>query len=382
MSGCGGILASKQNNNPSEPPQTQASANLNIYAVGDVMCHEPQQKSALKADGEYDFTENYVYVKPIIKQADLAICNVEMTFAGAPYSGYPKFSAPDAVAAALKDVGFKIAVTANNHMFDNGAVGLKRTIEVLNDAGLEVAGSVSDENEKKYVLTEVKGVKIAVIAATYESGVFDSSVAINGISISSGNQSLINSFGYKDLEKDLEKYQAIIKQAHDGGAQIVICYFHTGDEYKREPGEFQKEIAASLAAFGADIIFMSHPHVLEKFEMLKLGNKEVPVYYSLGNFISNQREDIMGQRYSEEGIIAQINLTYDFKSQKIAEIHAGYIPTWVDKYYDNQRYTYIIVPLTEDFEHNPAIQESRHSGQAEKALQDINEVLTSSQTTK
>ncbi|AKL98187.1 CapA family protein [Endomicrobium proavitum] len=367
MSGCGGIFASKN----------IAPADLEIYAVGDIMAHAPQHKSAQTKNGSYDFNENYDYVRQIIAKADVAICNIEFTFAGFPYAGYPRFSAPDEIAKAVKNAGFNVAVTANNHMFDNGIGGLKRTIEVLQNAGFKTAGSVLNVGDKKYTVIEVKGVSVAVIAATYNSSVASGSVTINGLSVSTEAEKLINHFGYENLDNDLKKYKNYIKQAKSDGANIIVCYFHAGEEYKREPNEFQIEIAKKLAEYGADIIFMSHPHVLQKFEILKYKKRNIPVYYSLGNFISNQRAENLGHRYSEDGMIAAVSLTYNFNKKRIDAVRTEYIPTWVDKYYKDSRFIYSIVPLINDWANNPPITFSGHKNQARQAYEDIISILSS-----
>jgi len=373
LSGCGGALISKTTPpvlvpEPTEPKQHVV---LSIYAAGDIMAHAPQQASALQKYGSYDFNENYQYVKPIIEQADIAICNIEMTFAGKPYAGYPRFSAPDEIAAAVKNAGFDIAVTANNHAFDNGAAGVKRTIEVLTSAGFQTTGTFASPDDKKYLLVSVKGVIVAIISATFESGNINGNIAINGIAITKDSAKLINSF----FGQDIKKYEDLISQAKKEGAEIVICYFHWGTEYQTLPEQAQKDIALKLAAAGADIIFGSHPHMIQGFEVLKLKDKQIPVYYSLGNFISNQRKELMGQSLSENGIIAQVNLTFDTENKKIIEISSNYTPTWVDKYFQNGRYVYQIVPLIGDFKNNPPIPASGRQNQAEQALKDIKKII-------
>jgi len=92
--------------------------------------------SGKQADGSYDFTRFYRTMKPTISAADLAIAEMEGTLAGPPYTGFPAFSAPDAIATALSQAGFEVAVTANNHMYDRGLDGLTRTVDVLRTAGL------------------------------------------------------------------------------------------------------------------------------------------------------------------------------------------------------------------------------------------------------
>ena len=127
---------------------------------------------------------------------------------------------------------------------------------------------------------------------------------------------------------------------------------------------------------GADIIFASHPHVLQQAEYLEPegSDRKVPVFYSMGNFISNQRTETLGNRYTEQGLMAQVDLTWSEKDG-ITEIRMGGIPTWVDKYYSEGKQVYEIIPLSEGLEENEALEVSGHLSRAEQALEDANGIL-------
>lgn len=61
-----------------------------IMANGDLLYHDGLYMSALQEDGSYDFTENFTYVKPWLKQADLVLGDFEGTInPDYPLSGYP-----------------------------------------------------------------------------------------------------------------------------------------------------------------------------------------------------------------------------------------------------------------------------------------------------
>lgn len=135
-----------------DPPEVEEAIALSIAAVGDVMVHKPQLAAQYNGEtGTYSFTNNFQYIKEYISAADLALCNVETTFAGGTYSGYPVFNAPDSLATALKEAGFDVALTANNHIMDKGLSGMKRTLEVLREEGLKTAGTQL-EGEKNYTI--------------------------------------------------------------------------------------------------------------------------------------------------------------------------------------------------------------------------------------
>ncbi|MCB6992768.1 CapA family protein [bacterium 210820-DFI.6.37] len=361
---------------PEPPKETQ----LSFLCVGDVMSHSPQTTAQYDAsEGKYNYDNNFKYVKDYIESADLALCNVETTFAGKPYTGFPYFSAPDALATALANAGFDVGITSNNHMADKGLDGILRTKEVLEKKGLATVGSVMEEDEPRYLIQEVKGVKVGIVAYTYETGSGSGSVSINGSVVSDEVAAHINSFNFNTLDEDLDKIKTAIDGAKDAGAEIIIAYYHWGEEYQREANQFQKKLAQKTVDLGADIIFASHPHVLQGAEYLtpsdsQLQDKKVPVFYSMGNFISNQRSETLGNRYTEEGLMAQVSLTYK-EGEGITDLSMSGIPTWVDKYYSGGKQVYEIIPLDEGVNENESLTASGHLSRAKQALEDANGIL-------
>ncbi|MDR1028058.1 MAG: CapA family protein [Clostridiales Family XIII bacterium] len=359
---------------PEESPP--APVEIDIVCVGDIIVHSPQIEAANRGNGNYDFSEYFPYVRPYIESADLAVCNLELTFGGEPYSGYPMFSTPDPLAATLKDVGFDVGITANNHMLDSGPDGIARTIGVASDAGLLVTGSVRDASEKDWLVTEVKGVRIGVVAYTYETP----GRTINGISMSDATRAVINSFGLDTLDADMQEVKRSMDGARADGAEILICVFHWGNEYERQPNDAQRRVAESAAEFGADVIFASHPHVLQPFELITspATGRQTPVFWSMGNFISNQRTETLDTsmaKYTEQGIIARVLLTYDPADRALEGGRASYIPTWVDKYNNGTRNVFTVAPLEAGYESNPDIAASGHADRAGQALAEIHELL-------
>ena len=114
----------------------QGYGHLRLVFAGDLMGHMPLHSAALQPDGSYDYSPCFQYVKDYIQSADVAILNLEVTLAGKPYTGYPCFSAPDAIAEAAHQAGFDVFTTANNHCMDKGSRGLERTLDVLDTFGM------------------------------------------------------------------------------------------------------------------------------------------------------------------------------------------------------------------------------------------------------
>lgn len=364
---------------PAPSPEPELPVSLEIVCVGDIMVHEPQIPSQFdSATGTYDYTNNFQYIKPYIEKADLALGNFEGTFGGAPYKGYPAFSAPDELASALKGAGFDVIITANNHMTDRGHEGVLRTLDVLEEQKLVIAGSRRDSADPRYALTTVEGITIGVVAYTYETSGSGPEVFINGSFIPERTAALLNSFSYNRLDGDMAKIGETMTVARDAGAELVILYLHWGEEYQQTPNQWQRTIAEKAAAeLGADIIFASHPHVLQEMTLIPGKNPEqkVPVFYSMGNFISNQRQETLQNRFTEQGMIARVNLEFMKSTGTITSIGIEATPTWVDRYKRNGKTVYEIIPLDDQMETNPALMESGHLQRARQAREDIHGLL-------
>lgn len=249
---------------------------LHLVFAGDIMTHGPQIRAALRGDGQYDFRPSFSLVKPLIAEADLAVGNLETTFGGKPYSGYPMFSSPEAFGEALRDAGFDVLTTANNHSYDRGRYGVVNTIDVLDSLGIATTGSYRTREERTSrtpLLVTVKGVKLAILAYTYGT---------NGLPIPA--PALVDTISREQIARDLQRADSL-------GADYKIVQIHWGNEYERLPNKRQKDLAQWLTNQGVHAIIGSHPHVVQESTFLKRQDTQGDstfVVYSMGNFISNQ----------------------------------------------------------------------------------------------
>ncbi len=287
-----------------------------ISAVGDLMCHGAQLEDARKSDGNYDFTHMFSLIKPFISKVDLAFGNFETVLAGADkkFTGYPTFNSPDEFAIAIKEAGFDVLTTANNHCLDRGFQGISRTIEVLEKLGFYRTGTFTNEEESNQILIiNVKGIRLAVLAYTFGT---------NGINPPAGKQYCVAYINTPKMKED------IIGAKKLGVDKVIVC-IHWGEEYQRYPNSNQKKIATELFETGADIIFGSHPHVIQPMEVKTVVDengkeKKVFIIYSMGNFISNQRK-----KYTDSGVIVRLRLIKNNKTGETIIDKIDYIPTYV-----------------------------------------------------
>lgn len=254
---------------------------LTIRILGDVMMHSAQIKNAHRGDSEYDFSSYFSLIEDQIKEADIAIANMEFTLAGEPYSGYPCFSAPDTLADYLADCGFDIFLAANNHIFDKGAKGAERTLEIYRrleaEKGIKFIGLAGNEDEltrSNPLIIRSKGIQLALLNATYGT-----------------NLGLGARWPETNYLSARSKMESALSKAKEADADLTMVFPHWGTEYVLRHSASQEETAKWLARNGADMIIGAHPHVIQDFQMLEISDEEsshnVPVAYSLGNAVSN-----------------------------------------------------------------------------------------------
>ena len=174
-----------------------------ILAAGDLMTHLPIVRSGAEGTG-YSFEYIFQHVSPYIASADYAVVNLETTLAGTDgkeYTGYPKFNAPDAIAPSAYHVGFDMMLTANNHCYDYGTPGLLRTLDVIEQAGLDTLGTISSVEETRYTVKDINGIRIGMVNYTYADIIDDRNTpVINDMQVDSKSAGLINTFDYANLD--------------------------------------------------------------------------------------------------------------------------------------------------------------------------------------
>ncbi len=283
---------------------------LTLLFVGDLMQHITQIKAAACDDGTYDYADCFRRVRDEIRRADVAVANLEVTLGGKPYRGYPLFSAPDEYLMAIRDAGFDVLLTANNHALDRGARGLQRTIHMLDSLGLQQAGTYVDSlaRTRRYPLMITQnGWRVALLNYTYGT---------NGLTVCSSQ--VVNYIDRDVMARDI----AAAKAMHP---DVVIACMHWGDEYRLLPNAEQRELADWLLSQGVHHIVGAHPHVVQPLEVRTdslTGEKHV-VAYSLGNFLSN-----MSRQDTDGGLMLRMTLE---KDSCVRLLHSDYLLTWVSR---------------------------------------------------
>lgn len=328
-----------------------------VLSTGDMLMHIGVINSGKQEDGSYNFDSIFRYVKSYTQAADFSVANLETTLCGTDngygYSGNPRFNCPDAIVDSLKDAGFDLLLTANNHAADTDLVGYKRTLTTVRDKGLDTLGTYLSADEQKWTIEEVNGIKIGMVCYTYSEGFSQKGypvlnyheVAENGI---------LNYFTYDKLPEFYTQLQGYLDEMKAAGAEATMVYLHWGEEYKWKTGEGpnanQTAMAQKLCDMGVDVIVGGHPHVVQPVDLLTSSadpEHRTIVLYSMGNAVSNQRIKEMESEptgHTEDGVLFCVTFA-KYSDGNVYVDSSELIPTWVNLNSNSGSTEYNILPL-------------------------------------
>ena len=275
---------------------------IKIILVGDIMLDRGVEYM-IEREGDRDFRFPFLKVVDYLKEADIVFGNLEGVIsdkgikAGSIYS----FRVDPKAIEGLSFAGFNVLSLANNHALDYGRAALEDCLAKLSNAEIDYVGAGFNEKEAySPIIKEVNGltglpaVKVALLAYTnLGPETWKAAGENSGIAWISENN-------FETIKEDIK----LAKEKAD----ILIVSLHTGEEYQKEPTQFQIEFSKMAIEAGADLIVGHHPHIIQKNEKYKNGY----IFYSLGNFIFDQS-------FSEETMRGQI-LEVLIKDKKIKEV--------------------------------------------------------------
>lgn len=272
---------------------------MRITFTGDILCYQSQDKACLDCEGNHNYYPVFSEVKPLFAQSDYVVGSLETTLAG-KQSGYThadvSFNTPDELIDALKNVGINLLTTANNHCFDRGEQGLRRTIEVIKGKGLDFTGTRLTAEDSPYFVKTINDTRIAFLSYTYGTNSM-----LNGVMIPDGEDYLVNltrpqdTIIHRPLWKRLAKVvlSPLLKFRHHQGivedcvssaeigdgrnsryeasmintikqakidADLVIMCLHSGGQFNSEVGAYTHHLFDIISAAGADAIVCNHAH--------------------------------------------------------------------------------------------------------------------------
>lgn len=282
---------------PTEPPFDPV--NVDLIMVGDILAHEGVYNSGFYNDGTINYDHIFANMKYDIMDADISIVNQEVVLGGIDLglSGYPCFNSPTQLGDALVDAGFNVVLHATNHTLDKGITGVDNTLNFWKESHPEIAvlgihdESFTDYSQQDIYVYEQDGLRIAILNYTYGT---------NGIPIPSSRPLIVNML-------DEEKVATDIARAKEISDFIIVCP-HWGTEYVYTPDSYQKKWTQIFYDHEVDLVIGTHPHVIEPVEWITSEDSDhkMLVYYSLGNFTSNQN-----RLPRMLGAMAEVTITLD-----------------------------------------------------------------------
>ena len=337
------------NNKDSDKPvqkETKKEYKLSLIMAGDGLLHGAVYKDAKNASGNFDFSNQLEYVKDLIKDYDIKYWNQETIFGGTTwpsgkkreYSGYPRFNSPSAFGDDMLKIGFNMVSLANNHTMDQYESGVLNSVNYWKTKENLVWNGQADSEEDRlgHIYGEINGIKYAMISYT---------TSTNGLPVPKGKEYLTNFWNAYNPDA-FEKYKDTVKSDIESvrpNVDVLFVAMHWGVEYTHKPNNNQREIAKFLNDLGVDVIIGCHPHVIQPIEKIvnEETGKETIVYYSLGNFISNQ-----GDEMKRVGLLGTLNVT--------KTVDKGNTTVTIDNvggelhytYYTNNHTNYKVVPFS------------------------------------
>lgn len=299
-------------------PATQAPMEpttvIHFIAAGDLtVCDEVVNTGG----GQYDFSQTFLDVLPLLAEGDLTALNLEGNVVGAPY-GTDTHSAPENLLTALADAGVDIVQVANSYSIRNGISGLMSTIQAVRNAGMEPVGAYATNRDFRdsggYTIMEVKGVRVAIVAFTK---------GMDGMGLPEGSEDCVNLL-YNDYattyrEVNRNSISRVLRAAAAERPDITIALLHWGSEYNDVISYSQKVIKQLMLDGGVDVIIGTHSHYVQPMEYDE--ENGTFVCYSLGDFFGDAVHP--GSNYS---VVLDLEITKDNETEEARVTGYSYTP--------------------------------------------------------
>ena len=291
-----------------------------ILTCGDVIMHDTLLATALvdKSSKTYNFDNYFSTIGHVMMDADWSVINIEATLREGKYGykGYPQFSTPPSILSTLTACGIDMITMCNNHMLDGYWDGLRLSIDLVEQAGLQHVGAYrTPEEYNAPEIMEINGIRVGFLNYTQTTNTMEQH-----------SDKAAQEYGFRYVRKaDFAERCQALRQA---GAEVIVAYMHWGEEYERTPESSTKKYAQQLVAAGVDIIVGGHPHVVQPAEYITATtadgtSRTALCIYSIGNFISDQRA-----RYTDSGVIFKFTIQ-EREGGGFDIVNPTYIPTYV-----------------------------------------------------
>lgn len=314
---------------------------IKISFVGDIMCKR-KQIEVVKQKGKYNFYPCFESMKEFFAKSDYVVGNLET-----PISDNNEdltnqkfsFSTPAEFLIALKNVGFNLLSTANNHCLDRGKKGIVSTIDALDSCDLKHIGTYKSKQEREVFYENIDGMKCSFISYTYGTNANMNHNYLKKDDIYMVNlfrkqeksvkkyhifrrfkrkylsKYIEDKFNYNRDKRFLESVKKDIRNAKEKSDFVFFC-MHSGGQYNEIPENYTKKLMDFLIENGVDFVIGAHPHVVHSIK--KYTNNRIGAY-SLGNFYAMPYTNPM-QKDEMPNYSIILNFYFTKKSKKLDKI--------------------------------------------------------------
>ncbi|WP_053942167.1 CapA family protein [Kallipyga gabonensis] len=327
------------NDNALFPKQEEEKGSIiRVKATGDIMHHIEQ---AQRIDGDLEEAKReFALIADYLCDADLTLANFESSHdSDKPASGYPMFNTPATIFPAMKDAGFDVLSTVNNHTLDMRLTGVDQVLDLMRENGLIPVGTRKEGEKDRFIIMEVNGVKIGILAYSY---------GFNGIEKAYDKALLDERLNFMESDRIKEDIEACKAQ----GVDFIIGSIHNGIEYQTRETQAMRENYRQYAEWGMDAIIGNHPHVVGPFETYRAQDgRDCFIIYACGNFISQQRYEVFDDYRVEHGVV--VDMAIEKKGRDHARlVSVDFAPLWVRLTRDDKGLNYQTLSV-EDYLKNP-----------------------------
>lgn len=270
---------------------------ITLLFAGDIMLDRGVEFYATQHN---DWKWPFLLIADTLQKADLVFGNLESVISdkGENLGSIYSFRADPKALEGLTFAGFDILSVANNHSFDYGTEAFEDSAsrlrkERITPIGIELF-SATAENNAGLEIQEIQGTKIGFLAYTnLGSPLWQAPLEIDdsreqGKFLTGQANEKTPGVAWTDWYNLPVVVQKI--QEAKTRVDILVVSLHAGEEYSKEPNEFQKAFAKSAINAGADLVVGHHPHVVQPVEYVCTQGSHICgwIAYSLGNFVFDQ----------------------------------------------------------------------------------------------
>jgi poly-gamma-glutamate synthesis protein (capsule biosynthesis protein) len=246
---------------------------VSVTITGDILLDRGVRKVIEQKGTDAVFSP---FVDSVFQSSDIVIGNLECPATKIKEPSFKQFifRAEPEWLFTLKRHGITHLNLANNHSVDQGRAGLVDTRENVVSAGMIPigAGRTMEEAARPVLLTSSPR-KVYVLASLQ--------LALENFAYLSEKPSV----SQEDFDTLVERVRHLRSSEPDS---YIIVTLHWGGEHTLQPVTIQRVRAHQLIDAGADALIGHHTHTLQTIEEYK----GKPIYYSIGNFIFDQRKPV------------------------------------------------------------------------------------------